>query len=80
MSASANNKGLDYGDSDWSDEDQAKLHSNSTDTDDKVLSVLFEKEPATIIKRDFIPRGKLDKDDVNYAAILGAKEGCNGIF
>ena len=45
MSASAGKKGLDYGNSDWSDKDQAKLHSNSTDTDDKVLSVLFEKNP-----------------------------------
>lgn len=82
MSASANKKELDYGDSDWTDEeDQAKLRSNSTDTDDKVLSVLFRKEPAlTIIKRDFIPRGKLDKDDVNHAAILELRRDAMGYF
>ena len=80
MSASTNKKELDYGDSDCSDEDQAKLHSNSTDTDDKVLSVLFEKEPATIVKRDFIPRGKLDEDDVNYAAILELRRDAMGYF
>ena len=82
MSASANKKELDYGDSDWTDEeDQAKLRSNSTDTDDKVLSVLFRKEHATtIIKRDFIPRGKLDEDDVNYAAILELRRDAMGYF
>ena len=71
-------KELDYGDSDWSyEEDQeANLRSNSTDTD-----VLFIKEPAlTIIKRDFIPRGKLDKDDVNHAAILELRRDAMGYF
>ena len=72
-------KELDYGDSDdWSyEEDQeANLRSNSTDTD-----VLFRKEPAlTIIKRDFIPRGKLDKDDVNHAAILELRRDAMGYF
>ena len=82
MSASANKKELDYGDSDWTDEeDQAKLRSNSTDTDDKELSVLFRKEHATtIIKRDFIPRGKLDEDDVNHAAILELRRDAMGYF
>ena len=79
MSASAKKKELDYGDSDdWSyEEDQeANLRSNSTDTD-----VLFRKEPAlTIIKRDFIPRGKLDKDDVNHAAILELRRDAMGYF
>ena len=32
------------------EEDQAKLRSNSTDTDDKVPPVLFRKEPASTIK------------------------------
>ena len=79
MSASAKKKELDYGDSDdWSyEEDQeANLRSNSTGTD-----VLFRKESAsTIIKRDFIPRGKLDKDDVNHAAILELRRDAMGYF
>ena len=81
MSASAGKKGLHCDHSDWSDKDKAKLYSNSTNTDDKVLSVLIQKVPGgTVIKWDFISRGKFDKDNVNYAAIWELRRDAMGYF
>ena len=56
MISSENKKGLDYGDSDFTDKGHAIVHSNSTDTDDKALTVVFQKtHPEAVISRDFIP-------------------------
>ena len=78
MSASHVNEDRDYGDSDFTADERAESRTDpSTETPS---TILFQKEPKTIIERDFIPVGKLNKDDVKYEVILELRRDAMGFF